>query len=265
MATDIATIDWNETSAAVWRATRACLIPVTKIDPVTLDSLLGIERQKTALVLNTRRFLDGKPANNGLLWGARGTGKSSLVKGILNRFAADGLRLIEIFRDDLKHLPDIVDEIRELPFRFIVYCDDFSFEANDGSYVVLKTILEGSIEAPPDNVLLYATSNRRHLLPEYRQENLDTRIVEGELHHSDAVEERIALSDRFGLWLSFYQSDLAGYLEIVDSYFQDYQGDRDKLHAAARQFAMLRASRSGRTAKQFFNAYSEETDGFGGE
>jgi predicted AAA+ superfamily ATPase len=253
-------IDWNHTIAAVWRQHRERLHPVTSIDPVSLDGLIGIDRQKQELAVNTERFLSGKPANNALLWGARGTGKSSLIKAVLNAYHFRGLRLIEIYRDDLRHLPDLVDNIRELPQRFIVYTDDFSFEANENSYVALKSILEGSIELPPANVLLYATSNRRHLLPEYSTDNEGTKLVEGELHFSDAVEEKLSLSDRFGLWLSFYQPDVRGYLAIVDSYFPQYPGDRQALHVAARQFAMTRASRSGRTARQFYNAWSGRED-----
>jgi predicted AAA+ superfamily ATPase len=249
-------IDWNHTLAAVWRQRREHLHPVTSIDPVRLDGLIGIDRQKHELTVNTERFLSGQPANNALLWGARGTGKSSLIKAMLNEYHSRGLRLIEIYRDDLRHLPDVIDDIRVLRQRFIVYTDDFSFEANENSYVALKSILEGSIERPPANVLLYATSNRRHLLPEYPTDTTGTKLVEGELHYSDAVEEKLSLSDRFGLWLSFYQPDLYGFLAIVDSYFPKYSGDRDALHEAARLFAMARASRSGRTARQFYNAYT---------
>ncbi len=178
------------------------------------------------------------------------------MKAILNEFKPKGLRLIEVHKTDLHNLPEIVDEIRELPQKFIIYCDDFSFEVNDYSYIALKTVLDGSIELPPDNVILYATSNRRHLLPEYMKDNLDSKVIDGELHYSDAIEEKISLSDRFGLWLSFYQPNQDGFLEIVDSYFPDFKGDREKLHDAARMFAASRASRSGRTAKQFYNYYS---------
>lgn len=250
------TIDWEKAYAAVWRQHHQQLHAVRNMDPVALDALIGIDRQKQALVENTQRFVAGKPANHALLWGARGTGKSSLVKAILNAYASEGLRLIEVFKNDLYHLPEIVDGIRDLPQKFIIYSDDFSFEINDNSYIGLKTLLEGSIEQPPANVRLYTTSNRRHLVPEYMQDNLDSKIVDGELHYADAIEEKISLSDRFGLWLSFYQPDKAGYLEIVDRYFPDYQGDRDELHRAAWDFATTRASKSGRTAKQFFNAYS---------
>lgn len=253
-------IDWNTITAAVWRQQQHTLRPVKSIDPITLDTLIGIDRQKTELVTNTERFLKGKPANNVLLWGARGTGKSSLIKALLNEYHPQGLRLVEVFKNDLRNLPEIVDELRDVSQRFIIYCDDFSFESNDDSYVALKTVLEGSIEQPPENVLLYATSNRRHLMPEYMKDNLDSEIIDGELHYSDAIEEKISLSDRFGLWLSFYQPDQQGYLRIVDSYFPDYQGDREALHEAAKVFAASRASKSGRTAKQFYNYYSNKDD-----
>jgi len=249
-------IDWNTTVAAVWRQRKCQLHPVVEVDPITLDSLIGIEHQKKALRENTQRFVNGLPANNALLWGARGTGKSSLIKAILNEYKLQNLRLVEIYKNELNNLPEIVDEIRDLEFKFIIFCDDFSFEENDNTYVALKTILDGSVEPPPANALLCVTSNRRHLMPESMRDNLDTRIENGELHYSDAVEEKISLSDRFGLWLPFYPPAMEDYLDIVDSYFPEYQGDRQKLHDAAKAFAQARASRSGRTAKQFYNFYS---------
>ena len=258
LSTGAAEIDWRKVYAAVWRPRRALLRPVLAVDPVRLEDLVGIDAQKAELLRNTERFLAGSPANNALLWGARGTGKSSLIKAVLNAYCARGLRLIEVFKGDLRDLPDILDHIRERPERFVLYCDDFSFEANDDSYVGLKSVLEGSIERPPDNVVIYVTSNRRHLLPEYMQDNRDSIRRDGELHCSDAVEERISLSDRFGLWLSFYQTDMQGYLSIVDSYFRDFEGDREALHKAAKLFSMARGSRSGRTARQFYNAFCGE-------
>ena len=251
------TIDWDNTWAAVWRQHKQQLHAVRHVDAIALDSLIGIERQKQALVTNTERFLAGQPANNALLWGARGTGKSSLIKAVLNAYKGQGLRLIEVFKTDLHNLPEIVDGIRDLPQKFIIYSDDFSFEVNDNSYIGLKTLLEGSIEQPPDNVKLYTTSNRRHLVPETMQDNLNSKVVDGELHYADAIEEKISLSDRFGLWLSFYRPDKDGYLQIVDSYFPDYQGDRAELHRAAWDFATSRAAWSGRTAKQFFSYYAD--------
>ncbi|MCW8929991.1 MAG: ATP-binding protein [Gammaproteobacteria bacterium] len=249
-------IDWNTSIAAIWRQRKNQLHPVVTIDPVSLNSLIGIEDQKNDLIENTERFINKLPANNALLWGARGTGKSSLIKAVLNEYKSHKLRLIEIYKNELHNLPEIVDEIRDLDYRFIVYCDDFSFEDNENTYVVLKSILDGSIEPPPENVLLYVTSNRRHLMPEYMKDNLDTKIVDGEVHYSDAVEERISLSDRFGLWLSFYPPTIEDYINIVDSYFPEYQGDKQKLHKAALSFAQQRASKSGRTAKQFYNSYA---------
>lgn len=251
-------IDWDKTYAAVWRQRKDCLRAVQETDRIRLESLVGIDKQISELAANTVRFISNRPANNALLWGARGTGKSSLIKAIFNEYQSRKLRLIEVYKNDLSSLPEIVDEIRGLSFKFIIYCDDFSFNDNENSYVALKTILEGSIEPPPGNVILYVTSNRRHLLPEYMKDNLDTSIIDGEIHYSDAVEERISLSDRFGLWLSFYTPTDEGYLNIVDSYFPDEGVDREKLHEAAMEFSRSRASKSGRTAKQFFNKYSND-------
>ncbi|WP_207063897.1 ATP-binding protein [Motiliproteus sp. SC1-56] len=247
--------DWERTEAAIWRGRLAYLRPVRELDPIRLAQLIGIERQKAALCRNTERFLAGLPANNALLWGARGTGKSSLIKALLNHYAPRGLRLIQIDRQDLECLLDIVDEVRDLPQRFVIFIDDLSFEGGESGYKALKSALEGSIEAPPCNVLFYATSNRRHLLAERAEDNVGTQVGRGELHYTDAVEEKISLSDRFGLWLSFYAIDQPGYLEIVDSYFPAHP-NRDELHREALRFAMTKGSRSGRTAKQFFNAHT---------
>jgi len=256
-------INWKQTPAAVWRQNKQALKAVKEIDAITLQELIGIDRQKTELVNNTKNFIAKKPANNALLWGSRGTGKSSLIKALLNEYRKDGLRLIEIFKTELHNLPDIVDDIRELPYRFIIYCDDFSFDINDDSYIALKTVLEGSIEAAPENVLIYATSNRRHLVPETRQDNISSQMVEGELHYSDAIEEKISLSDRFGLWLSFYQPDQDTYLEMVEHYFKGNKKsllykDKAEFHRQAIRFATSRASRSGRTAKQFYQYFSAQ-------
>jgi predicted AAA+ superfamily ATPase len=257
-------IDWQTTYAAIWRQRQAFLRPVKDIDPIRLQHLLGIDLQKQQLVSNTERFLAGLPANNALLWGARGTGKSSLVKALLNSYKHQGLRIIEIDKQDLLYLPEIVDEIREQPQRFIVYCDDLSFDAGETLYKPLKSVLEGSIELPPNNVLFYATSNRRHLLPEHMRDNLDTQLVDGEVHYSDTIEEKISLSDRFGLRLAFYPQHTQTYLDIVDSYFVDYSGNREALHKAALDFAHQNAAKNGRTAKQFYNAVGkkEQPSGF---
>ena len=251
------TIDWTRIPAAIWRPHRGALHPVADPDPVALDDLVGIERQKAALVRNTERFVAGQPANNALLWGARGTGKSSLIKAVFNRFRADGLRLIQVDRDSLVRLPEIVDDIRHQPQRFVIYCDDLGFEPGEAGYRALKTVLEGSIERPADNVRVYATSNRRHLVPEYMADNLAARREEGELHPSDAVEETISLSDRFGLWLSFHPLSQDEYLAIVDHLFAGRGAGREAVHAEALRYALARGVRSGRTARQFFNQFFE--------
>lgn len=251
----MAALDWRVTRAAVWRPRAGCLRPVQRLDAVRLDDLLGIDRQKQALQQNIERFLTGQPANNMLLWGSRGTGKSSLVKALLNQYAESNLRVIEIDKADLADLPEIVDEVRELPQRFLVFCDDLSFEAGETAYKHLKSVLEGSIELPPENVLVCATSNRRHLVSERTVDNTGIELVDGELHYGDTVEEKLSLADRFGLWLSFYPNTTEQYLAIVDHLFAGTDHDRAALHVAAKQFAMTRASKSGRTARQFFFAH----------
>jgi len=252
-------INWNKHYAAIWRQQKEILRPVKNIDSICMEDLIDLENQKAALFENTKNFLHQHPANNALLWGAKGTGKSSLIKAIFNEFKLQGLRLIEVDKYDLVNLVEIVDEIRDLPQRFIIYCDDLSFDEQENSYKHLKSVLEGSIELPPENVLVYASSNRRHLMPEFMVDNLNTKLVDGELHYSDAVEEKTSLADRFGLWLSFYPNGWTEYFTIVDHYFGGYGGDVNTLHSAAKEFAMLRASKSGRTAKQFFNYYSRKT------
>lgn len=249
------TIDWSLTYAAVWRSRNQRLRPVKRIDPITLDDLIGIEHQKQKIVVNTERFLKNQPVNNVLLWGARGTGKSSLIKALLNEYQPVGLRVIEVDKDDLIYLAEIVDELRDLPQKFVIFCDDLSFEAGETHYKHLKSVLEGSIELPPENILLYATSNRRHLMPEHMKDNLGVKLINDEIHYTDTVEEKISLADRFGLWLSFYPINIEQYLKIVDHYFAGFEGNYDELHEAAKQFADLRASKSGRTAKQFFNEF----------
>jgi hypothetical protein len=251
-------IDWQTTYAAIWRQRQTFLRPVKDIDPIRLEQLLGIDLQKQQLVSNTERFLAGLPANNALLWGARGTGKSSLVKALLNKYKYQGLRIIEIDKQDLLYLPEIVDEVREQSQRFIVYCDDLSFDAGETLYKPLKSVLEGSIELPPENILFYATSNRRHLLPEHMRDNLDTQLVDGEVHYSDTIEEKISLSDRFGLRLAFYPQHTQIFLDIVDSYFVNFPGNREALHKAALDFAHQNAAKNGRTAKQFYNAFDKK-------
>jgi predicted AAA+ superfamily ATPase len=254
------TIDWENTYAAIWRGASQHLRPARRLDPTQMSQLVGIDSQKQALCHNTERYLAGLPANNALLWGARGSGKSSLVKALLNEYAPRGLRVVQVDKADLRFLPEVVDQIRDLPQRFIVYCDDLSFDASDSEHTALKSALDGSIEVPPENVLIYATSNRRHLVPEHMADNLACKLVEGEVHYADAVEEKISLSDRFGLWLSFYPADQSLYLAMVDSYFGRYCRDRESLHRAALQFALAKGARNGRTARQFFNAHVQDEE-----
>jgi len=215
-------IEWSATSAAIWRPKQARLRAVKRLDLIGFGDLLGIDRQKAEFIDNLELFLRGAPANNILLWGSRGTGKSSLVKAALNHYQGEGLRVIEIDKDDLADLPEIVDDLRDLPQRFLIFCDDLSFDEGETDYKHLKSVLEGSIELPPENVLVCATSNRRHLISEQRTDNEGIELVEGELHYGDRVEEKLSLSDRFGLWLSFYPNSQGQYLAIVDDLFKDY-------------------------------------------
>ncbi len=220
------------------------------LDP---DALLGIERQKDLLARNTEQFVRGLPANNALLWGSRGTGKSSLIRAMLEQFSGQGLRLIEVERRDLADLPEIVEPLYEREERFVIFSDDLSFEADDPSYKALKATLDGSVAAAPDNVLIYATSNRRHLLPEYQRDNQDSRAVDGEIHHGEAVEEKISLSERFGLWLAFHPFRQDDYLAIVFHTLQRMKTsfDAEAVRPEALRFALERGSRSGRVAAQF--------------
>ncbi|MBD3671366.1 MAG: ATP-binding protein [Gammaproteobacteria bacterium] len=246
-------VDWRAVQAAIWRHHRGYLKPVTHIDLVALDDLLGVARQKQLLLANTEQFLRGEPANNALLWGARGTGKSSLIKAVFNRFRDDGLRLIQVDKAGLTDLPELADTLTERTERFILFCDDLSFDEGEAGLRELKSILEGSIELPPENVRVYATSNRRHLVPETMADNRASKMVEGELHLADAIEEKISLSDRFGLWLSFYSINQEEYLAIVEHLFSGVECDRELLYREAIQFAQMRGVRSGRVARQFFN------------
>jgi len=251
-------VDWEAAIAFAWvpaSGHRGALEPLPATHGIRLASLQHIDRQKTAAVRNTRQFLAGLPANNVLLSGARGTGKSSLIKALLNEYAADGLRLIEVEPQHLVALPAIVRAISDRPERFILFCDDLSFEANDPSYKALKAALDGSVAAPPDNLLIYATSNRRHLLPEYFSENEQARTVDGEIHPGEAVEEKISLSERFGLWLSFHPFDQQRYLNICAEWIAamspGHPPAEAEWRADALRFALERGSRSGRVAWQF--------------
>jgi uncharacterized protein len=248
-------IDWQHTLACRWRTIgkQGYLEAVNDLSPICLNDLQGIDRQKAEIRRNTAQFVQKSPANNVLLTGARGTGKSSLVKALVNEFGKEGLRVIEVDRDLLVDLPDIIKQIAHCPQRFIIYCDDLSFTADDASYRALKTVLDGSLHAGSDNVLIYATSNRRHLLPEYMSENLQSSVGEdGELHPSEAIEDKISLSDRFGLWLSFYAMSQDIYLEIVTHWLTNYGLTlTPQARTAALQWALGRGNRSGRSAAQF--------------
>lgn len=251
----IESIDWQTTPAAVWRRHRSGLRPVRRLDPVQWRDLTGVEHQQQALGRNTERFLAGVPSNNALLWGARGTGKSSLIKALLNRYRSQGLRMIEVDKDDLVNLPEIVDEICDLPFRFVIFCDDLSFDVGETGYKALKSVLEGSLELPPENVRVYATSNRRHLMPEFMSDNLKSEMRDGELHPAEAIEEQVSLADRFGLQLSFYAFSQAVYLQAIDALFPEVT-DREALHREAIRFATAKGVRNGRTAQQFYRQFA---------
>jgi predicted AAA+ superfamily ATPase len=230
------------------------LVPIEEPHAVDLDDLMGVERPVAELVRNTEQFVRGLPANHVLLHGERGTGKSSAVKGLLGRFAGAGLRLVEVRKGDLLHLADVVGALRGLPHRFLVYCDDLAFDEGEAGMRELKAALEGSLETTPANVRIVATSNRRHLIPERLRDNREARLDEaGELHLGEALEEKLALADRFGLVLGFYGFDQATYLRIVEHYSEKAGVDcpRERLHAEALRFALHRSSRSGRTARQF--------------
>lgn len=250
-------IDWNAAMAFRWRKKqgRGFLQPVAHVSEITLDDLQNIERQKGLIEQNTRQFVRGEPANNVLLTGARGTGKSSLIKACLNQYASEGLRLIEVDKDDLVDLGDIVDLISRRPERFVVFCDDLSFEDGESGYKALKVALDGSVAAQSDNVLIYATSNRRHLLPEYMKDNESYRHTEdGEIHPGEVIEEKISLSERFGLWVSFYPFKQDDYLTIVSHWLQHFGVPVDQTENARHEaliWALERGSRSGRVAFQF--------------
>lgn len=255
-----ADIDWQQTLAARWhREGRSGYLQPLQISlDLGLDDLIGVDTQREQLVRNTAQFVQGLPANHALLWGARGTGKSSLVRALLTEHAASGLRLIEIERDFLADLPRLVELLVRLPQRFVLFCDDLSFEAGEGDYRVLKSVLDGSLERAPENVLLYATSNRRHLLAERQSDNENWQRVDGELHPNEAVEDKIALSDRFGLWLSFYPFTQEHFLRVVRHWVTlqaaeaalDWQWN-EELEKAAIRWALGRGNRNGRCAYQF--------------
>ena len=248
--------DWESATAFRWRKSSGAgyLQAITKLPTLRLQDLQDIDEQKSRIDANTRQFIAGQPANNVLLTGARGSGKSSIIKALLNEYATKGLRLIEVDKSDLTDLADIVDLLDGRSERFIIFCDDLSFDAGDASYKALKVVLDGSLSAAPDNVLIYATSNRRHLMPEYFEENLESQRVGNEIHPGEAIEEKISLSERFGLWISFYPFDQDAYLNIVAHWLKSYGCATEEIVRAEREalnWALMRGSRSGRVAWQF--------------
>ena len=259
----LASPDWSASIAYRYRkrsSGHGTLEPVRHVGAMRLLDLKEIETQKEKIQLNTLQFVSGKSANNVLLTGARGTGKSSLIKACLHEYAERGLRLIEVDKTDLVDLPDIVDVVSERPEKFIVFCDDLSFEDGEPGYKALKSILDGSVAATTPNVLIYATSNRRHLLPEYMKENLSyTHTADGEVHPGEVIEEKISLSERFGLWVSFYPFTQNEYLTIVAQWLSSFEVAPVAIEAArpeALVWALERGSRSGRVAYQFARDYA---------
>ncbi|MDG1135172.1 MAG: ATP-binding protein [Pseudomonadales bacterium] len=258
-------IDWQVSNAAVWQRGRwqSDFVSFPETQTQVLDDLLHIDAQKESLQLNTAQFVAGLPANNALLWGARGAGKSSLIHGLLHEYSDQGLRLVELRKDELQELSEIVARLSAEPYRFIVFCDDLSFEEDDASYKILKSALEGSVFKGAANVIFYATSNRRHLLPERASDNSKSGLVNGELHHGEAVEEKISLSDRFGLWLSFYPFRQEAYLDMVEVWVSRLVEESDPSQSSndtfqregfrqeALRWALARGVRSGRTASHF--------------
>ncbi|MBI3902252.1 MAG: ATP-binding protein [Nitrosomonadales bacterium] len=248
--------DWGAATAFRWQHRNGCgtLRTLHHLHRISLSDLCGIDEQKARVTQNTLQFVQGRPANNVLLTGSRGTGKSSLVKALLNEYAAQGLRVIEIGKDGLADIPDIVELVAGRPERFILYCDDLSFNADEPGYPALKAALDGSLTALSDNLLIYATSNRRHLMPEYMQENLATHHAGEEVHPAESVEEKISLSERFGLWVSFYPFSQEEYLDIVAHWLRHFDAATElsaDLRREALQWALGRGSRSGRVAWQF--------------
>lgn len=253
-------VDWHRLHAAVWvkEPYGGHLKGIPRTPGTGLEDVLGVDRQKELAVRNTQQFVQGTPANNVLLSGARGTGKSSLVQALLNRFADQGLRVVQVDKSDLVDLMTIVSALQGEPYRFILFCDDLSFEAQDEGYKAMKSALDGGLYASPDNILIYATSNRRHLIPEYLSDNQGARNVGTEIHHTEVVEEKVSLSDRFGLWLSFYPMNQDLYLQITRHWMLrlgEPHGVKpewtDELQVLCVRWADNRGTRSGRTAYQF--------------
>jgi len=260
----VAAVDWASCTAANWRrhSFSGYLEPVKVTDATTLDELLGVEKQKEIMISNTLQFLHGLPANNALLWGSRGTGKSSLVKAILNEFSPQGLRVIQVEKEDLIYLSEIFSAIEDQPYRFILLCDDLTFEVGELSYKMLKSALDGSVYSAPENVLIYVTSNRRYLLPEYESDKIGGKYVNGELQQSEATEEKVSLSDRFGLWVPFHVFNQERYVEAVRLCIEREGRKRRveipwsrELEQEAIKWSHDKSKRCGRTAFQFAKNY----------
>lgn len=256
----VAPINWAACHAANWRrhSFSGYLEPVRVTDTTTLGELLGVEEQKEIMVSNTRQFLAGLPANNALLWGSRGSGKSSLVKALLNEFGPQGLRFIQVEKEDLIYLSEIFTAVENQPYRFILLCDDLTFEVGELSYKMLKSALDGSVYSAPENVLIYVTSNRRHLLPEYESDSIGGKFVRGELQQSEAMEEKVSLSDRFGIWVAFYAFSQERYIDAVRLSVDREARQRkvsipwsQELERDAIQWSHDKSKRCGRTAFQF--------------
>lgn len=257
-------VDWSTCYAANWRrhSFSGYLEPVRVTDTTALSELLGVEEQIEIMTHNTRQFLARLPANNALLWGSRGTGKSSLVKALLNEYAPKGLRVIQIEKEDLVYLSEIFSAVEEQPYRFILLCDDLTFEPGELSYKMLKSALDGSVYSPPENVLIYVTSNRRHLLPQYETDQRGGMFVNGEMQQSEVMEEKISLSDRFGLWVAFYAFSQDRYLDAVRLAVAREARERQvdiphtkELDREAIQWSHDKSKRCGRTAYQFSKNY----------
>ncbi len=253
-------VDWANCTAANWRrhSFSGYLEPVKMTDTTTLDELLGVEEQKQVMLNNTRQFLQGLPANNALLWGSRGTGKSSIVKALLNQYASEGLRVIQVEKEDLIYISEIFSAVENQPYRFIMLCDDLTFEMGELSYKMLKSALDGSVYSAPENVLIYVTSNRRYLLPEYEGDHLGGKYVKGELQQSEIQEEKSSLSDRFGLWVPFHVFSQDRYLEAVNLCIERWSQQlgqevpwSKELEQAAIKWTHEKSKRCGRTAFQF--------------
>jgi uncharacterized protein len=257
-------VDWATCYAANWRrhSFSGYLEPVKVTDTTTMDELLGVDEQKKVMINNTRQFLAGLPANNALLWGSRGSGKSSIVKALLNTYAGKGLRIIQIEKEDLIYLSEIFNSVEDQPYRFILLCDDLTFEVGELSYKMLKSALDGSVYSPPENVLIYVTSNRRHLLPEYETDHLGGKFVNGEMQQSEAMEEKVSLSDRFGLWIAFYAFSQERYIDAVRLAIAREARERrveipftKELEIEAIKWSHDKSKRCGRTAYQFAKNY----------